>query len=1045
MTCIVKDFDVGDPADVERLAALFNAMDSAWPGGFTRGLVETPDRVRDRMRQASRLAVLVAEQDGEFVGYCDLKGWSGMPDLVYVDLLGARLSHHGQGVGKALLREMIRRATALGCRQITLHTWGGNTKAVPLYKKTGFQWVPETDVFMRNFIPGILNSPVGRAFFRNRDWYACHQREIVVAPDEVTWRGMKVYPYRFRDGDAFLNMTFDLASSGLTALETPEFSVACSIQAEEAGAGETVPIAWEIRAHGGRELDVVLLTEAEPGLEIGLQERLRVCGESTITRDLRISADATPRRQGEDAHRVRSTLLIDGQPVSLETGVKVVRPLEIQYEGQALVVGRDERITVRLRNRLDRPLEGRLSLDAVERLACAEPCRPFAVPARSWTQCEYAVRAESAGAHATRLRFDANDSRGGRSVTFRAFAGGEVIGSVDAIDDEMATLETPSLRLRAFLRGGGLQLTTRPVDRAVMWHGMGEIGPPYSHWSLRPACHTARIEERDGQAALVLVAPSSEMPGVEVERTLRVVDGGLVRVDYLVRNTTERARPLKLKVNGNNELHAVVTFATPQGIVHEPSRGQGIYPQEGIDALAHGGTFAESWAACEEDGLVAGLIWSPGAEEEMGWHNQPALTFDLGEVPAHGACSVPAYYLYAGPGNWQTVRGWWGRLVRPSETHEKEEAEPVRVLEVRTTPAPVLLTSDCDAASVEVHNRRGLALNGELTLAGEAVQVEPARLTLDGVNRDRSFSAQARFTPDADTPAGFVDAEVHANCGIDRFRLPFVRVASDGDVQVREAGEGVLVVENGVLAFRVAPAFGGAITSLIRGGIEHLLSAWPERKPFVWANPWIGGIHPFLGWMGDRRLPAEAFTGKPIERTGETGLEWKGVRVAADLSHKDLRWLHVEVDYLALPGSPLLAAVTRWRNRTDARMDTPGNVGLAVWCRAGGDRETAILHWERDGERRVRTRGGFGMEVRSGMWGAVENGRTGEALVVSAGAPAGYAYAEDFGEEGPHLSACRSLTLEPGETREFLAWVVLRDAPSPLEAWGALGRLRQLP
>src|SRR5207237_1443969 len=134
--------------------------------------------------------------------------------------------------------------------------------------KTGFNWVPETDVFMRNYLPSALTIPAGKAFFANRDWYECMEREIQVAPDDVKWKGMQVYPYRFRAGDDFLNLTFDANAHGLTAIETPAYSLACSVPVEEAPAGETFPITWEIASRDGKPHDVVLLTETDPGLEL---------------------------------------------------------------------------------------------------------------------------------------------------------------------------------------------------------------------------------------------------------------------------------------------------------------------------------------------------------------------------------------------------------------------------------------------------------------------------------------------------------------------------------------------------------------------------------------------------------------------------------------------------------------------------------------------------------------------------------------------------------------------------------------------------------
>src|SRR5205085_6396527 len=125
-----------DAGDAEKLAAMFNDFDSAWPGGFTRGTLETAAGIRERMGRTHRLAILVADdtESGDFVGYCDLDAQPGQKETAYVDLLGARLSVHGKGVGKALLLEAIRRSAEGGYREVTLNTWGGNTKAVPLYK-----------------------------------------------------------------------------------------------------------------------------------------------------------------------------------------------------------------------------------------------------------------------------------------------------------------------------------------------------------------------------------------------------------------------------------------------------------------------------------------------------------------------------------------------------------------------------------------------------------------------------------------------------------------------------------------------------------------------------------------------------------------------------------------------------------------------------------------------------------------------------------------------------------------------------------------------
>ena len=115
---------------------------------------------------------------------------------------------------------------------------------------------------------------------------------------------------------------------------------------------------------------------------------------------------------------------------------------------------------------------------------------------------------------------------------------------------------------------------------------------------------------------------------------------------------------------------------------------------------------------------------------------------------------------------------------------------------------------------------------------------------------------------------------------------------------------------------------------------------------------------------GDEVLQKETFTGEAVTRVGERGLSWQGVRVACRLSHKDWSWLALEAEYLTLPGSNLIAIVTRWTNHSAARMQM--GTGVMAWLQPGGTRANTVAHWTRGGERMLQRRGVSEMtEVRS--------------------------------------------------------------------------------
>lgn len=1060
MPYLVRDYRLDSIEDATRLAAMFNDFDSAWPGGFTRGLDETPDRIRRRMNRSRRQAVLVAVEmlegglEGDFVGYCDLEAQVGQREVAYVDLLGARLSHHGRGVGKLLLREMVRRVTALGYRQLTLHTWPGNTKAVPLYKKTGFQWVPDTDVFMRNFLPSILNSAAGRALFEKScvnaegsaadvscDWYTAMEREIKVAPDDVTWHGMKVYSYRFRKGDDTLEMIFD-ANGGLTSIETADYRVSCSLHAEEAPAGETLPVTWEIAAKRSRPIPVTLLVDADTGLHLRVQEQFLVEGEYRITRDLRVDSQTAPRRGGEPAHRIRTTLLLDGMPLSLETGVKVVRPFDIEYGGQAMTVGQNLRFEAILKSNLDRTLSGQIALAPHPQIECAAPVQSFTLEPRMRTQAVFTVRAREGGAFATRLRATTGETQMERPVLFRALEGAGALGSIDAEYSETAILESLSLRAETHLRGGGLSLHAPTRGAWMMWQNLAELGPPFTgHRMIEPRLK-ARIEPGPQDTKLILSAPSAEFPGLTVERTVSFLGDGLAKIEFRVYNHADIPQITSLRVGLHGDFDGFLTAPTPQGLIHEPLRGWGEFPSGETDLLAAGARFSETWFALEDEERLGGLIWTGDPEVEFQWSRFPQLQWNLGEIPAHSLHEVPPFYLLAGAGDWKTVRRWWHRLTQPHLPPEERLPEPVRVLEVRAEPA--LLLADRELVRIELINRRGLPLNGLLRLTGEEFLPSVVEIPVQAANREHHPSAEVEVCPPNRPCAGFIEATLEAGAHVERFKLPLIRAAGPGKIAVTELETGHYRVENGFLALAAAPGFFGAMVGLERDGVNQIASAWPTPRPLSWSNPWYGGVHASLWNDGEERLAYEAFAGGSIKRTGTRGLCWEGVRARCDPKHKEWRWLSLELEYLTLPGSNLVALISRWTNRQTARVQFGG--GTTVWPQPGGTHANLILHWERDNERRVRRRGGFQMNGGPSPWAAAENPETGDTLLLVSASMDAYVNVRDLGPDGASLTASDPFPLEPGETKERLHWLVLLQDKAEMTAYAAaLSTLRELP
>jgi L-amino acid N-acyltransferase YncA len=88
-------------------------------------------------------AVVVAEDDGEIVGFASLSPWRDRPayatsveDSVYV-----HRDHQGRGIGKTLLAELVRVGRAHGFHAIFARIVGGHESSVALHRALGFEVV----------------------------------------------------------------------------------------------------------------------------------------------------------------------------------------------------------------------------------------------------------------------------------------------------------------------------------------------------------------------------------------------------------------------------------------------------------------------------------------------------------------------------------------------------------------------------------------------------------------------------------------------------------------------------------------------------------------------------------------------------------------------------------------------------------------------------------------------------------------------------------------------------------------------------------------
>jgi len=149
-------YEIYTKLNADAVAKMWSESREGWPPGFLGASEFTAENIDMTENSSGKLFTVLAIDGERIVGYCRTTPYGGEPDAAYVALLNVVPDLHGKKIGKKLLLDAVKRTAEDGFYRVDLHTWAANMKAMPLYKKTGFFWVPDSKVYMQNYMPFLL-------------------------------------------------------------------------------------------------------------------------------------------------------------------------------------------------------------------------------------------------------------------------------------------------------------------------------------------------------------------------------------------------------------------------------------------------------------------------------------------------------------------------------------------------------------------------------------------------------------------------------------------------------------------------------------------------------------------------------------------------------------------------------------------------------------------------------------------------------------------------------------------------------------------------
>ncbi len=1045
-TAVIREYLPSDAAEVARM---WNESDQMWPGGFTGGVPMTGERFDADLRRSRYIALYLAVVEGRVAGYCRLVESREEDRVAYIALLNVHPAFQKRGYARDLLRRSLERTMQGGYDRLDLHTWAGNMLAVPLYKKSGYFWVPDTSVHMENYLPLLLRTPFLADFFATHDWYATQTRDLSVQEDDVTIGNTHVYPYRWDADGLTYEATIDAESKGLTALRTPEWRIACRAPNFRVHRGIPQKIQWEVERLSSGPGGVTLIADGDPGLRLHHEAQATVDGVFTTETSVSVDADVDVKPHGLPSHAIRTTLVLDGTVVHLRTAQRVGPAVELVQTPRFWTVPRlSTPLRLRLRNHLDIAIDGTLQLTPAPGAHIAERSLPFSAPANGYAGVKTDVTLDNPGLNAVQAAL----SLSGESVatTFSldplqlpACAPGQ---AVVGVGNDQATIENDSVLLTVQIRGAWWSLASKRKED-LKYQGTALLGQPFDGAQRQRLRYQASSTTVDGMPALVLAAPAWGYPGLRIERIFQMLSDEVLRVRTVVTHAGDQ--PVTLRV-----LHVLngwpindPTFAIPLEVGLLVDRAP-FFPDWQSDAMELPSVVQESWFALGTSAGTVGVFWEDVSRIEIGRTlelTSNEIVLDPGESTA-----FPDVHVVMTLGDWQVVRGHWRTLRAPSAPESL--GTPHRAFEVTTTNSAPLTPGR--ERVLEVVSRYAKSFPLSLSChAPPGWDVQTADLetdtTLEQDQPRRALLSVSRH--DGGALVAPLCVEVTAGPLKRTFTVPLLDPGegnvTTGQEQLMERP--IQYVASESLRLCIAPSIGAAVRLQWRGA-NQLLSPFPQTREYQWFKPWYGGLAPFVFLDGLERwegfpepgmLPLQQWSVDEATERGASGTLWKGVALHTRPRSTGYLGLEVRATWLLAPSAPLIVLRLQIHNDTTALLR--GTTGWNAYLQPGGRRNARLVYGETT--RWVHTRGVQSTIRGSGRWAAVHDPEVGVVIALISPLPL-TTTAHDAREEGMHLSSVdHRFQLEGGATTTYTAWLLLGDSLKELDQGSVLGDVVNLP
>ncbi len=944
-------------SDFNALARCLNSFkdSDSWPGGFGGQFVFTGKYLENdyETRDLSTNFVAIAPDDpSRIVGVCFINPSREEADNWFVGSLGVDPNYQGRKLGKALLLQATSYAMKRGADFIGLETWPGNLKAMPLYKRQGYMWRPDTSVFMRNYIPQILNFPFFQEFFASLEttWYDAFKPVITQKPNRDFEEKMQVYEYYFEENSNSLRVWIDRTVGKISGfhLITEKDNILIKLFSPNSEAyigAEVFPISLYLENFGEHELHLRISSKSSNNvlLESKFDEEFNLTkNEKTI---LKIKGELSPdttellikdNPQSFTDHKISVQFTIEDLNFSLELGKIPIYLLKVKTSPSIIDVYTSKKIVVplTLQNNIDRILDVNIQIKEGQYLKINKKNFTKSVGVYdSIIHVPMVLKENISGVDNFNVKVTNSDGKilFQRDFPVPIFKEGR---TVSYEFENQLYIENKHIRM-------SLNKNPRPERNEVVieekFKGLFMYGLPiilgYPFDSRGSEFYTLQLNHkitRENNGIWIISSTTSNKNlGVSVQRKLFVPDDNpVVKVLWKVENLSKEVkRNLGIQIigywmkNQQQEINRIISHK--EGLLHIRFFA---FP---IDMGNNPSQYTEGWLATEYPTGTIGHCYDLNSIDKISAGGFPEIEFKIPDLnPAETYETTPYYCIFTD--SWQFVRKFWNDNFSNNLSIKFDSSLQTRSHKRFGLGCEKYGSSICDSLILDLQTKEfEIVVDTLVETALEGVFDIKLQDTMPNHHQIELSGGRGNFWKTPVKLESINNRVISGTLSYDSKTRIFPRNISIGFYNSSEkiliaknTSNNSIEVNNGFINFVGSERYRGNIFSLLIDNKQNILHTgnvdYPKIEPFLWFNEFYGGIGSILCPANTWEI--QEFNKLKFNFHQVTRGIWQGIGFETEIITyiPSLKGLQLNINYLTLPSSPFLLIQQEVINHSEA-------------------------------------------------------------------------------------------------------------------------------